>query len=178
MILLEDSEGVYLYDRDGGLRYYTEDYTQLKKFNEESVVIITKSCIIFATEVRIDGQYIVSVVVDTQFQSAFIHESYVYVKRKYTMPLLDVYNNELVNVLRLYKNITNQWSTLLTFLRIPYSSLVPVGIKGKYLFCKKGKTLLKYDLNSRKKSKVTEDQLPNRTIEAALTRMKEREVYQ
>jgi hypothetical protein len=174
---MEDSEGVYLYDRDGGLRYYVEDYTQLKKFNEEAVVIITKECIVFATEVKIEGQYIVSVVVDNKFESAFAHDNYVYVKRKYMMPVLDIYNNELVNVVRLYKNIKDQWAVLQTILSIPYGSLVPIGIKGNHLFCTKGKKLLQYNLDERKKIKITEDQLPNRTIETALTKMKEREVY-
>lgn len=174
---MEDSEGVYLYDRDGGLRYYAEDYTQLKKFNEEAVVIITKECIIFATEVKIDGQYIVSVVVDNKFESALVHDNYLYVKRKYVMPVLDIYNNELVNIIRLYKNIKQQWALLQTFLRIPYGSLVPVGIKDSHLFCSKGKKLLQYDLSNHSKIKIKEAQLPNRTIEVALTKMKEREVY-
>lgn len=174
---MEDSEGVYLYDRDGGLRYYAEDYTQLKKFNEEAVVIITKECIVFATEVKVDGQFIVSVVVDNKFESAFAYDNHVYVKRKYAMPVLDIYNSELVNVVRLYKNIRDQWAFLKTFLSIPYGSLIPIGIKGKHLFCEKGKNLIRYDLSDRNKTRITEDQLPNRTIEKALIKMKEREVY-
>lgn len=176
MILLEDSDGVHLYDRDGELRYYVEDYEQIKKFNENSVCLITSDSVVFASETKIDGVYYVTIDVDTNFDCAYIFNGLIYIKRNYLIPVLDIYNSNLANVIRLHKTFSDSWTLLQTVLRVPYRAIYPIALKGKSLFCKKGKKYLSYNIENRKTQIVKEDEIPNRFVESALLRIKDSEV--
>lgn len=134
MFVLEEGNSILVYNALGKLVYKSPKIIQYRKFNADSLVILTESTLDFVNETDQDNRRDVTVVSDTRFISAFITDDLVFVQRKIGLPILDVYNKDFVNVLRLYQNIQGDWVYFLVKMKIPYKTITPTHLDGKMLY--------------------------------------------
>lgn len=134
MFIVEEGNCILVHDKTGRLVYKSFQIVQYKKFNEASLVVITKESVDFVQETKHDNRYDITVVSDINFESALIHEDLIFIKRKALFNMLDVYNANFLNVLRLYKNIKDQWSYFLFKFKVPVKIITPLNLKGHLLY--------------------------------------------
>lgn len=129
MLVTEQGNSILVYGQGGKLLYKSIKIVQYAKLSSTSLVVITDETIDFVKEVEVDGRKDILVVNDVNFISAVIHDGLVYVQRKIVVPIMDIYNSELDNFVRLYQNVKGKWVYKLTFLGIPYKSIEPTHFK-------------------------------------------------
>ncbi|MFF2798102.1 hypothetical protein [Lysinibacillus xylanilyticus] len=140
MFIVEESNSILVYDKTGRLVHKSIGIVQYKKFNEESMVVITKDSVEFISQIKQKDRYDITVVSDTKFVSAMIYKGLVFIQRKTGIPILDVYDSRFINVLRLYQNTKGEWVHFVFKFGIPFKAIVPTHINGRLLYgTRKGK---------------------------------------
>lgn len=140
MFIVEESNSIMVYNQEGKLMYKSFSIVQYKKFNANNLVVITQDSIDYINQIKTDKGYDILVTSDTKFISAVIYDKLIFVQRQLLMPIMDVYDNNFINVLRLYQNVKGEWVHFITKLRVPVKSVVPTHLEGKLLFgTRKGK---------------------------------------
>lgn len=158
MFIIEESNTILVHDRKGRLVYKSLSIVQYKKFNAGNLVVITEETIDFVSEVKTKDGYDITVVSDENFKSAMIHDELIFIERKLLFPIMDVLDANLMNVLRLYQNISGDWIYFVTKLGLPVRKISPKYLDTKILYgTSRGKDCA-FNLESRqiKTSKATE----------------------
>ena len=152
MFITNENNDVSVYDSNGRLRYQAVDVVQFRKFSSSHFVVITKTSIDFVSQIVTENGQDILVVCDTNFESAVIEEQLILIKRKYVMPILDIYDTKFINVLRLYQNLKGDWVHLVVKFKVPVKTIIPKYLNGKLLFgSHKGKPcVFNLDKNSMK----------------------------
>lgn len=143
MFIIEEGDCIFVHDKSGRLVYKSISVVQYKKFSEESLVVITDESIDFINEMKIDGRHDITVVNDTNFIAAMIHNDLVLIQRKIVVPIIDIYNSDFINVVRLYQSIRGKWIYFFMKFGIPVRAIEPTYLKGCVLYgTRKDKTYL------------------------------------
>lgn len=134
MFILEEGNSILVYNKAGKLSYKSTKIKQYRKFNSDSLVVITDSTIDFISETKDGGRHDIVVVNDTKFLSAYIQDNLLFVSRKIGLPILDVYTEDFINTLRLYQSVDGSWVYVLVKLKIPYKLIKPTHLNGKIMY--------------------------------------------
>lgn len=147
MFVMEEGDSVLVYNNKGVLVYKSIKIVQYQKFNEESLVVITKESIDYVTEVTLQNERHIVVTSDTKFISALIRDKHVFVLRKYGFMVLDIYNQDFINIMRLYQNVKGKWVMYATRLPLPIKSVEPIFLNGTLLYCSRKGKIHTYDIS-------------------------------
>ena len=134
MFILEEGNAILVYNKLGKLVYKSPKIKQYRKFNSDSLVVITDSTLDFISETKEEDRRDITVVSDTKFISAYIQDNLIFVRRKLGLPILDVYTQDFINVLRLYQNTEGKWVHIVMKMKIPYKTIIPTHLNGKVLY--------------------------------------------
>ena len=162
MLVMIEGSSVLVYNRLGKLVYKSATILQYKKFDENNLIVITKDTIDTVTEVNQEGRQDILVSSDSKFVSALIKNDLVFIQRKIGIPILDIYNSSLVNVLRLYQGLEGGWIHFKIKLGVPYKMIVPTHLNKNILYgIHKGKAVcINLSTGQMKTGKVTPNGIP------------------
>jgi len=142
MFVMEEGNSILVYNNLGKLVYKSAKILQYKKFDSESLVIITESSVDFVNQTSTKDRQDITVVNDTRFVSAYIQDNLIFIQRKIGIPMIDIYDNQFINIMRLYQNINGKWVHFLLKMGIPYKVIIPTYLEGEILYgVRKGKVV-------------------------------------
>lgn len=134
MFIIEQNDTVVVHDKTGRIVYESHNIVQYKKFNAGNLVVITEGTVDMISEVKTKEGYDVLAVSDTNFEAAVIYGDLLLIQRKITIPILDVYDSQLMNVLRLYQNTKGNWIRFTMQFGIPVGNIEPTHLDGSVLY--------------------------------------------
>ena len=166
MLVMLEGSSVLVYNRLGKLMYKSSTVLQYKKFDENNLIVITKDTVDTVTQVVQEGRQDILVSSDSKFVSALIKDNLVFIQRKLGIPILDIYNSSLVNVLRLYQGLGGEWIHFRVKLGVPYKVIVPTHLNKNILYgTHKGKVVcINLSTGQMKSEGVTPNGIPLTTV--------------
>lgn len=146
MFVIEEQDSILVYDKSGRLVNKILEAVSYKKFNEESLVVITEESVEFISQLKRGKEYDITTVSDTNYERAIIYEELVLIQRKIVFPILDVYNSDMMNVLRLYQDTKGSWVYFIVKYGVPTRKFTPYSIDGSMVYGKRKSKKCSYNL--------------------------------